>query len=129
MAALGRKGQSGDETPVRRPLRRSRKRRVGAGTKGTAVKRSRQIQDLLGVEAADLEMDWKWGSRWWSVGEKASQVESTGREASSKLIGVQGWMCWGCGRGTGRSEDAQVERTGWQREKVAVMEGQPKSAH
>ena len=79
MAALGRKGQSGVETPVRRPLRWSRKRRVGAGTKGTAMERSRQIQDLLGVEAADLEMDWKWRSRWWSVGEKASQVKSKSR--------------------------------------------------
>lgn len=53
MAALGQKGQSGDGDTSRETLRWSRKRRVGAGTEGTAAERSWQIQGLLAVEGTD----------------------------------------------------------------------------
>ena len=50
-------GRMKTETPVRRHLRWSRKRRVGAGSEGMAMERSGQIQDLLAVEATDLGED------------------------------------------------------------------------
>ena len=89
-----RRGKVEMETPVGRPLRWSRKRRVGAGTEGTAMERSGQIQGLLAVEGTDQEMDRSGGQDGGARERKRHRSSpSPGRAASSKLIGVQDWMC------------------------------------
>ena len=73
---------------------------MGAGSEGMAMERSGQIQDLLAVEATDLGDGLKWrsnGGVWERKRHRSSP--SPGREAPSKLIGVQGWMRCGVGAG------------------------------
>ena len=58
------------------------------------MERSGQIQGLLAVEGTDLEMD-RTGGQDGGVWERKHHRSSPspGREALSKLIGVQDWMC------------------------------------
>lgn len=112
------RGSMDMETSVQRLLGWSRKERVMARTEGVAMERTRWIQDLLEVEEADLgdglEMEVKvvWCGR-----ERGHSSSPAREELSSKLVGVQCWMCRVRGAQDGRER------------KLAVMEILQKLAH
>ena len=124
----GLEGGKWREASVRRFLGWSRRGRGWLELRGWQVERTRWIQDLLEVEATDLGDGTEMKVKVVSCGRERGHSSSPAREElSSKLVGVQCWMCcvWG-----GRSQEILKWREQVGREKkLAVMESQHKSAH
>lgn len=106
------------------------RRLVGWSRRGSGwqVERTRWIQDLLEVEATDLGDGMEMKVKVVSCGRERGHSSSPAREeSSSKLVGVQCWMC--CVWGGCSQEILKWREQAGREKKLAVTESQQKSAY